>query len=420
MSNFEAAKKLFFDGLDLLGAYHYSAAEAKFLGSLSFVPDRASTLANLSSAQLKLKKYDEAKASAERALSLNGGLAEAWLNLGLIQHELGNYRNALVFFDKATEVQPDYYDGYWNKSLAQLVEGDYENGWENYEYRWKITNAEPAFQSAIPRLQHIDSVSGKSVLAWHEQGFGDTIQFARYIPLLIQRGAKVTFMVPASLRSLFAGQFDCVVVSGDVQRDDFDFQIPLLSLPLLFKTDANSIPAEVPYLNIPDQKVLNWKRKLSASENRLNIGISCSGSQSFDLQHGNNRPIPLAMFAPLIDMANLFLIQKEIRDEDSVFLAQNPAINMTGDAIEDFEDSGAIVECMDMIISVDTSLAHLAGALGKKVYVLLQHSPDWRWLLDRDSSPWYPTATLIRQPNRGDWQAVMTQVLKEVSGFRAG
>ncbi|MEC5385882.1 tetratricopeptide repeat protein [Uliginosibacterium sp. H3] len=420
MSNFEAAKQLFFEGLDLLAAYDYGAAEARFLASLSFVPDRASTLANLSSAQLKLKKYDEAVASAERALSLNDGLAEAWLNLGLIQHELGSYKKALFFFDKATERQPDYYDGYWNKALAQLVEGDFENGWRNYEFRWRMTNADPVFQSTAPRLAGIENIHGKSILVWHEQGFGDTIQFARYVPLLVQRGARVTFVTPPSLHSLFARQFDCVVVSRDVPRDDFDFQIPLLSLPLLFETDANSIPAAVPYISIPPQEVSEWKRVLPLSEGRLNIGIACSGSLSFDLQHGNNRPAPLAVFAPLMDIANLFLIQKDIRDEDRAFLERNPGITLTGSAIEDFEDSGAIVECMDMIISVDTSLAHLAGALGKKVYVLLQYSPDWRWLLDRDDSPWYPTATLIRQPTMGDWSAVMAQVEEEVRRFIPG
>jgi ADP-heptose:LPS heptosyltransferase len=189
-----------------------------------------------------------------------------------------------------------------------------------------------------------------------------------------------------------------------------DFQVPLGSLPLLFKSNIGSIPAETPYIRVSPDKVQEWKNKLPLSTEKLNIGIACSGNINFDLKHGNRRPIPLEYFSELAQQHNLFLIQKEIRDADQVTLQTLGTIHPLGDLIKNFEDTAAIVENMDLIISIDTSLVHLAGALGKKALVLLSWCPDWRWLAEGTTNPWYPTATIVRQPTPGDWKSVMDQV----------
>jgi hypothetical protein len=259
-------------------------------------------------------------------------------------------------------------------------------------------------------LTSLSDVAGKKILVWPEQGFGDILQFARYIPKLTHLGAHVDFEIQESLVSLFQNQYSCNVVAKGGAIDAVDFQVPLGSLPLLFKTNLDSIPADVPYIRVAPQKVQEWKNKLPLSKDKLNIGIACSGNINFDLKHGNKRPIPLEHFSELAKQHNLFLIQKEIRETDQIALKNLEMIHPLGDLINSFEDTAAIVENMDLIISIDTSLVHLAGALGKKTIVLLSWCPDWRWLTERSSSPWYPSATLVRQTSVGDWGSVMEQV----------
>jgi ADP-heptose:LPS heptosyltransferase len=245
---------------------------------------------------------------------------------------------------------------------------------------------------------------------WYEQGFGDILQFVRYIPMLVNLGYKVIFEIPNALTPLFKDQYDCTLITRGDPVKTADYQIPLLSLPLLFKTNLESIPAPIPYIHVKPEKVKEWASKLALSQNKLNIGIACSGNKSLELKQGNKRPIPLEYFSGLAQQHNLFLIQKDIRDSDQAALQTLSSIHPLGDLIQDFEDTAAIIENMDLIISVDTSLVHLAGAMGKRVYVLLPWCPDWRWLAKGASNPWYPTAMLFRQPEMRDWKSVMNEV----------
>jgi tetratricopeptide (TPR) repeat protein len=480
MDKFEIAKQLFIDGLALLQDGNYEAAETRFRKSLELIPDRASTLTNLTAAQIKLEKYAEAEVSARKAIAIDGANSEAWLNLGLIEVEtnhaeqalecldkaiqlkpeyaeawynkglvLGNlqrhdealacygqavqlkpdyaeawlnrgvtlkdlkrHEEALTHYDQAIRLKPDYFESYWNKSLVELVQGKFEDGWTDYEYRWKRTKHDPCLHADIPGLKSLDDLKGSKILVWAEQGLGDTIQFSRYLEPLVKLGAETIFEVQRPLKNLLSNQFSCRVVSQGESFGRVDFQIPLLSLPRLFNTNLNSIPSKVPYLKVSGGLIEHWRRKLDLSKGKLNIGIACSGNPC----HVNdmNRSMKLEAFEPVLELANLFLVQKELREADADFLNQHPQVKFLGDEISDFEDTGAIVGNLDLIVSVDTSLVHMAGALGKPVYVLLPWSPEWRWMLDRDDSPWYPTARLIRQPAMGDWKSAVGKLVKEL------
>jgi tetratricopeptide (TPR) repeat protein len=373
-------------------------------------PAHAKAWLNKGSALNYMAQYQEANACFNRAIELKPDYADAWANKGVALYQLLQLDEAIKCCNRAIEIEPEHVDGHWNKSFAQLMQGNFDEGWINYEYRWRRKNADQRIHSHIPPLTSLSTLAGKKVLVWSEQGFGDTLQFARYIPKLIDLGAKVTFEVQEPLAHLFQNQYHCVLATKGNPIEATDFQVPLVSLPLLFKTNLESIPTNIPYIKVAPEKTQEWGNKLPLSKEKLNIGIACSGNIDFDLKHGNRRPIPLAYFSELAQQHNLFLIQKDIRDADQVTLQTLNTIHPLGNLINNFEDTAAIIENMDLIVSIDTSLVHLAGALGKKVLVLLSWSPDWRWLSEGIINPWYPTATLFRQPIAGDWASVIESV----------
>ena len=417
--------------------------------AIAIDPEYTPAYSNLAAYQAALFEYDLALKSAEKAIALDPTYAKAWLNKGSVLNYLGDYTQAMTCFDRAIDLQPNYpdawankgvshyellnledsiaccnkaiesdpsyIDSYWNKSFAQLMLGRFDEGWVNYEYRWRRNNTDQYLYPNLPALTSLSDLRNKKILVWAEQGFGDTLQFARYIPKLIELGAQVTFEVQGALNSLFQNQYACTLISKGDPIGDIDLQTPLLSLPLLFQTDLHSIPSNTPYIQVSPKEIEKWKNKLPLEKNKLNIGIACSGNINFDLKHGNKRPIPLISFSKLAKEHNLFLIQKEIRESDQATLITLGNIHYLGDLIHHFEDSAAIIENMDLIISIDTSLAHLAGALGKKMIVLLPWCPDWRWLATGASNPWYQEATLIRQSNAGDWNPVIEK-LEEILG----
>ena len=357
-----------------------------------------------------LTQYQEALNCFNRAIELQSDYADAWANKSIALYELKRFKDAINCCDKAIAIDPEQLDCYWNKAFAHLMLGNFSEGWTNYEYRWSRKDAEQNPYPHLSRPNSLEELVGRRIIVWPEQGFGDIFQFARYIPILIDLGVHVTFEVQQPLFSLFQNQYPCDLVIKGSFNEEVDYQIPLASLPLLLKTTSDSIPADIPYIRMAPEKVDEWKNKLPLSKDRLNIGIACSGNINFDLKHGNKRPIPLENFAELAKQHNVFLIQKEIRETDQIALQNFGMIHPLGDLINSFEDTAAIIENMDLIISIDTSLVHLAGALGKKMLVLLSWSPDWRWLNEGSNSLWYPSALLIRQQSIGDWQSVMEQV----------
>ena len=508
--SFEIAKKHFLDGLNLLGAESYEEAEFHFLESLNLMPDRISTLINLSATQIKLKKfsdaknysekaieldkncteaflnlgiinreqgkfihaleifemvtklkpdypeaisnkgivlhelkrydealasydnainfkpnyyeawgnrgstfselkrYEEALASYDKAISFKSDYYEAWANKGIVLHELKRYDEALASYDNAINFKPNYYDAYWGKALIQLTLGNFKDGLKNYEYRLKRTSAYPKRHQAFPLLTNLNQALGKRVLVWSEQGHGDTIQFSRLIKNLSGLNVDIIFEVQAGLKTLLEHSIKhAKVIDEGTLFGRVDFQIPLMSLPLLLELDINDIPSD-PYLEDSKEDSIAWKKKLSMANNKLNIGIACSGNE----QHINdkNRSIDLKLFKPIADKVNLFLIQKDLRKSDQDFLRTHPEIKFLGKEITSFNDSASIIQAMDLVITVDTSLAHLSGALGKPTLILLPWNSEWRWLLGRQDSPWYPTVKIFRQPHSGNWEAVIEDV----------
>ena len=392
----------------------YLEATEAFKLATELNPRYVEAWSNMGSSLKELQNYEAALDCQEKAIALNSKYLNAYWNKAVIKHELNQYDEAISLYDYVNKLDPGNPERLWFKSNAQLASGNYAEGWKNYEFRKNIKNS-PASSVAkyAPEPITLDQLSGKSLLVISEQGLGDTIQFARYIPMLTNRGVKVSFYVPMSLYALLGtldGKCQLLTTWPD-SSSNFDFQILLLSLPLLFKTTVDTIPLNVPYLKAHDGKVIEWRDRLNLRQDKSNIGIACSGNIKFDLEHGNTRPIPLELLGQLSEVAHLYLIQKEVRPADQQYLDAHPEITYLGPQINDFEDSAAIIQNMDEIITIDTSLAHLAGALGKKTKVLLPFAPDWRWLLDRQDSPWYPSSILYRQESMGEWNYTLERII---------
>jgi Glycosyltransferase family 9 (heptosyltransferase) len=298
--------------------------------------------------------------------------------------------------------------------LLRLLTGDFAGGWPQYEWRWKTHPLAAAKRDfAQPLWRGVEPIAGKTILIHSEQGFGDAIQFCRYVPLLAARGARVILEVERPLLGLMrelAG-VAMVVAKGDA-LPDCDLQCPLLSLPLAFGTQIETIPSQTPYLAAPVPAASSWSARLGPKlgpNPRPRIGLAWSGRPTYRNDH--IRSISLHALLPLLDVDATFVsLQKDVRSEDVALLQQRRDILHFGDALADFSDTAALISQLDLVISADTAVAHLAGALARPVWILLPFVPDWRWLLDRDDSPWYPTARLFRQSQARKWGEVVETI----------
>jgi tetratricopeptide (TPR) repeat protein len=388
----------------------FDEAQASYDRALKARPDFAEALSNRGLTLHALKRFEDALASYDRALDVRPDHAEALYNRGVTLHELKRFDEALANYDRALTLRPDYAEAHWNEALLRLLTGDFGLGWVKYEWRWKnesLALTERNFSQ--PLWLGGDAIDGKAVLLHGEQGLGDAIQFCRYVPLVAGRGARVILQVEGPLQELMTSLAGAtrVVARGDA-LPHFDLQCPLLSLPLAFGTRHESIPSTTPYLRAPAQRVKNWQARLGA-ETRPRIGLVWSGRPEH--QNDQNRSIGLRSLMPLLDVEATFVsLQKDVRAGDASVLKDQSGLLDFGDALKDFSDTAALVSNLDLVISVDTSVAHLAGALAKPVWVLLPFIPDWRWLLDRADSPWYPTARLFRQDQTRAWDGVIARV----------
>ena len=401
-------------GIALKELKRYDEALSSYDKAISLKPEYHEAYSNRGVTLNELKRYDEALSSYDKAISLKPDYHEAYSNRGVTLNELKRYDEALSSYDKAISLKPDYFDAHWNRSLTQLVTNNFDNGWKNYEYRWKKNKSESMHHQQFPLLTNLSEISGKSVLIWSEQGYGDTIQFSRFIEKLIELKANVIFEVQEPLKALFENSFvHPKIISQGEPTGDIDFQLPLLSLPLLFAIDISNIPSATSYIQDAKENSVLWRHKLNLTNKKINIGIACSGNEKH--LNDKNRSMDLRFFEPIADQANLFLIQKDLKASDQDFLYKRPDIKFLGDEIKSFNDSASIIQAMDLVITVDTSLAHLSGALGKPTIILLPWNPEWRWLLDRQDSPWYPMVKLFRQPNLGNWEAIIKEVSLHLS-----
>ena len=395
----------------------FDEALASYDRAIFLWPDYAVAFSNRGVTLHALKRYDEALASHDRALALRPDDAQALCNRGATLTELKRNEEALSNYDRAVALQPGLPVVHWNQAALRLLTGDFGRGWAEYEWRWKKASMARSMRNfPQPLWLGGDNISAKTILLHSEQGFGDTIQFCRYVPLVVARGARVVLEVEKPLQRLMATLAGtALVVTKGGPLPDFDLQCPLLSLPFAFRTELETIPSSTPYLHAPLQGLTDWETRLG-EKRRPRIGLAWSGSVAHE--RDADRSISLSALLPLLNSDATFVsLQKDVRPADAAVLDQCGDILHFGDAFGDFSDTAAFISKLDLVISVDTSIAHLAGALGKPVWVLLSYIPDWRWLLDRDSSPWYPTARLFRQNDTRTWDSVIMRAREAALKF---
>jgi hypothetical protein len=314
-------------------------------------------------------------------------------------------------------VRPDYAEAHLNEALLRLLIGDFDRGWAKYEWRWRIPSLALS-ERKFPLWRGADAIDGKTILIHSEQGLGDAIQFCRYVSLVAARGARVILEVEKPLCELMTGLAGAsAIIPKGSPLPHVDMQCPMLSLPLAFGTRLETIPSATPYLSVSAQALKAWQTRLGPKA-RPRVGLVWSGRSAH--KNDRNRSISLRSLLSFFDIDATFVsLQTDVRADDAAVMKDRGDILDCGDALEDFADTAALVSQLDLVIAADTSVAHLAGALAKPVWVLLPYVPDWRWLLARDDSPWYPTARLFRQSQIGKWDDVIAQVRAALPEFIA-
>lgn len=389
----------------------HEEAAARLAQALAHKPGFVDAINNLGNVLFDQGRFHEAMLRYERAISLSPLRAESYNNLGNALRELGSTREALAAYERAIALDPNYADAQWNRSLIQLLQGNFAEGWRNYEWR---NHRRGRARGAFDRPQWSgEPLAGRRILLHAEQGLGDALQFLRYVPMVAAAGGVVLLEVPDQLRSLAAGVagVSSIHLSGEA-RPEFDLHCPLMSLPLAFSTALDAIPAAVPYLSIPESAVAA-AAKLAWPQQGLRVGIVWSGSPVNT--RDRLRSIPLAGLAPLLSLERVHFYSLQL-GTGSGQLAEDPAaITDLMLHVEEMTDTAARMAHLDLIVTVDTSVAHLAGALGRPVWVLLPFVSDWRWLEGREDSPWYPTMRLFRQPAPGDWDAVVARLRDDLA-----
>jgi tetratricopeptide (TPR) repeat protein len=395
-----------------LGAPEQALAE--FDAALALVPGHPGAQYNRGVALLKLGRYEEAVTANDAALAVEAGHVNAWLNRGKALAQLNRYGEAIASYGEVLAIKKDHADAHFNQALALLTQGDYRRGFAAYEWRWRRTGMPAQKSRGKPLWLGEYPLSRKTVLLHAEQGLGDTIQFARYAPMLAAAGAKVVLEVQPELRALMARLegMPTVVARGDAVPP-FDVHCPLGSLPLALKTEPTTVPARIPYLTADGARLAKWSSEIGALA-QPRIALAWSGNPSHD--NDRNRSIALSRLAPLFagGAASFISIQRDLRGDDAQVLAAS-RITAIGHELEDFADTAAVLALCDLVITVDTAAAHLAGAMGRPVLVLVPFAPDWRWTLAGDTTPWYPTARLFRQPQPDDWDSVIARVASELT-----
>ncbi len=381
--------------------------------ALALRPELAEAHNIRGSALLRLNRPDEALACFDRALVLRPEYVDAHNNRGGALLYLNRPDEALACFDRALALRPEDAGACFHKSLILLLTGDFKQGWRLYERRWLTKTWSPYKRSFTqPLWLGKESLEGKTILLHTEQGLGDALQFVRYAPLVSRLGARVILECDKSLIGIFEGlEGVSVVIENGQPLPTFDYQCPLLSLPLAFETRINTIPLPTSYLMSQPESLKRWSARLG-EKTRPRIGLVWSGRTL----HKNdlNRSLTLTQILRHLPPDNDYVsLQQEVREIDRIALEQR-SIKHFGNELNDFADTAALCDLMDLVISIDTSVAHLSGALGKPTWVLLPYAPDWRWLLDREDSPWYSSVRLFRQPKRKDWESVLERIHDEI------
>jgi tetratricopeptide (TPR) repeat protein len=407
-----------FDALHLLGVIARQTRRTErgvelIKRAIGLKPNIAQAHNNLGNALRDLKRPAEALASYDRAIALEPDLAVAHSNRGAVLMDLKCLTEALASYDKAIALKPDDAEINWKQSLCLLVMGHFEQGLRQYEWRKKRDVPIGARSYPQPVWLGEQNIAGKTLFIYWEQGLGDTIQFCRYAKHVEGRGAKVIVSVQQPLCRLLKQISPTIrVLRPNEEPTDFDYHCPLLSLPLALGTTLETIPRERQYLKSDEELRSIWSARLPP-KTKPRIGVVWSGGTA----HTNlfYRSMELQQFLPIFGPdAEWICLQKEISEKDFAILRQFGRVAFFGGDLRDFSDTAALLDLMDLVITIDTSVAHLAGAMGKPVWILLDYNSDWRWLLDRDDSPWYPSVKLFRQQQIGNWATATDQVKNEL------
>jgi lipoprotein NlpI len=367
------------------------------------------TLNNLGEAYRALDRFDDALRCFTTATRMVPTYAEAHQNTGVVLAYQLKLSAALTAYDTAIKLQPDNAEAHVNRALVYLQQGRYEEGFPEYEWRQHRPDYARPFQQ--PRWDG-SPLKGRTLLLWSEQGFGDTLQFARFIPLVTKLVPNVIFETQRELCPLLENNFNVHLIAQDDPLPAFDVHCPLMSLPTIFHTTLQTIPTQVPYIRIPQDRESHWHTRLAAIATRK-VGIAWASNALHPT--ARRRSCSLTDLLPLASLPNVTLIslQKGPAAAETRTAPRTSNILDLSEELNDFADTAAVISQLDRVITVDTAVAHLAGALGKPASILLPVSSEWRWLLNRDDSPWYPTARLFRQTTPGDWSTVVQNLLAD-------
>ncbi|MBW1783334.1 MAG: tetratricopeptide repeat protein [Deltaproteobacteria bacterium] len=400
----------------------FQNAISSYLKAIDLKPQMVEAHYNLGNALKESRDLDEAISCYERVLKMAPDHFGALNNMGLAYRDLGQIDRAVEMYDQALKLRPDHVEIRWNRALAVLLQGDLSQGWNEYEVRFQRDDLMTTYPRRFDKpVWNGSPFKGKTLLVHHEQGFGDTIQFVRYLPMVKARGGTVILEVHESLHHLCRDLpgVDQLISPPFTQELDvsFDHYIPLLSLPRIFNTTLETIPADIPYLYADHEIKESWRERLDGTH--LAIGLVWAGNPGHKDDH--NRSCPLDLFEPLsrIPGVTIYGLQKDGCDPSRPLL-QSLGITNLGESLKDFSVTAGVIANLDLIISVDTAVAHLGGAMGKPVWLLLPFVPDWRWLMKGDDTPWYPTMRLYRQKRPGDWQEVIGRVTVGVRTMATG
>ncbi len=413
------------DALNLLGAAEcqhgkYNEAIKNIQKAVKLNPNNAGYYGNLATAYNLSGNDDKAEENFKKALGLDSrypGAHLAHYNLGIFSEANGNILEALKHYEQSIELDNNFSDAHWNRSLILLLLGKYEEGWKEYESRFG--KKQPSDKRFFNKPKWDGSLlNGKKILVISEQGFGDNIQFIRYLPLIHEKGGEIILECSKEVEKLFKDSFkiDKVVEKNirAIPDIEFDVYIYLMDLPRIFNTNLTNIPNKIPYLKADPIIVTNFKEKINKTKDeRIKIGIVWSGNPSQENDKNRSARFENFKYLKRVPGVVLFSLQK---GEAAGQLDDPEVIDLSGE-INNFADTAAIIENMDLIISVDTSVAHLSGAMGKRTFVLLSNKADWRWLLDRNDTPWYRSMRLFRQKKPGDWNSLFNELNEEIMHY---
>ncbi len=394
-------------GVVLLETRRYEAARDVLLRATKSNPGDINSYINLGSAHRFLSEPEQSLAAYDLALSIDQCSAVAHCGRGLALRELGRFDEAIDAYKTSLAISPEHAESHLNMGITYLLRGDYLRGWPGYEWRWKSASAAMVQVRAEPPWNG-ESLRGKRILLWSEQGFGDTIQFCRFANTLAGMGATVILEVPAVLRELMMTLESNpeVIVTGQTHLS-CDFHCALMSVPYHLQTTLESIPNRVPYLFADKSRFEYWNERTHSS--RPTIGITCSGNSEF--KRDRDRPVPLQHFVDVLgEDYELVLLQPECREHDAAYLSRSTKVHELRTEIQSFADTAAALQCLDFVVTIDTATAHLVGAMGRPAWILLPPAPDWRWGAEHERSTWYPSVRLVRKQRHEAFTGLLSRL----------